>query len=85
VIVALRLLGSTGRMGNNLILLNVHLQFHANFIITIFFFSGQRFAHMQTRVGLIALLSKFKFEISEKHSPKQLQFDPKSFFLSPKG
>lgn len=49
-------------------------------------FSGQRFGQMQTRVGLVSFLTKFKFEISEKHTPKDpLEFDPKSFILTPKG
>lgn len=47
--------------------------------------SGMRFGQMQTRVGLVSIISKFKIDISEKHSPKKIEFDPKSFIATPKG
>jgi hypothetical protein len=47
-------------------------------------FSGKRFGLMQTKVGLVCLLSKYQISVSKK-TPIPLVFDPKSFILSPFG
>jgi len=39
---------------------------------------------MQMRAALVALLTDFKLEICEK-TPKKIEFDAKSFILSPIG
>jgi len=43
-----------------------------------------RFGLMQTKVGLVSLLSKYQISVSKK-TPIPLVFDPKSFNLSPLG
>ncbi|XP_058130758.1 probable cytochrome P450 6a13 [Anopheles ziemanni] len=45
---------------------------------------GLRFGVMQTKVGLITLLRKFRFSPSAR-TPDQVEFDPRSFTLSPTG
>jgi cytochrome P450 family 6 len=47
-------------------------------------FPGMRFGLMQTKVGLVSLLSKYQFSLSKK-TPVPLVFDTKSFNLSPLG
>jgi cytochrome P450 family 6 len=49
-----------------------------------FCFAGMRFGLMQTKVGLVSLLSKYQFNVSKK-TPIPLVFDSKSFTLSPVG
>ncbi|KAL6448752.1 hypothetical protein ACFW04_000513 [Cataglyphis niger] len=44
---------------------------------------GSRFAYMQTKVGLISLLSKFKFKVDPRTFP--LIFDQNTFILTAKG
>jgi cytochrome P450 family 6 len=43
-----------------------------------------RFGLMQTKVGLVSLLSKYQFSLSEK-TPVPLVFDAKSLTLAPAG
>uniref|UniRef100_A0A182J4W3 Uncharacterized protein n=1 Tax=Anopheles atroparvus TaxID=41427 RepID=A0A182J4W3_ANOAO len=43
---------------------------------------GLRFGMMQTKVGLITLLRKFRFSPSAR-TPERVEFDPRSFTLSP--
>ncbi|XP_023727329.1 probable cytochrome P450 6a14 [Cryptotermes secundus] len=45
---------------------------------------GMRFGLMQTKVGLVSLLSKYQFSVSKK-TPVPLVFDPKLFILAPAG
>ncbi|KAJ9577525.1 hypothetical protein L9F63_005898 [Diploptera punctata] len=45
---------------------------------------GMRFGLMQTKVGLISVLSNNEVQVSEK-TPVPLVLDPKSFIMSPKG
>ncbi|PNF31791.1 putative cytochrome P450 6a14 [Cryptotermes secundus] len=45
---------------------------------------GMRFGLMQTKVGLVSLLSKYQFSVSKK-TPVPLMFDPRSFILAPAG
>ncbi|XP_069672362.1 probable cytochrome P450 6a13 [Periplaneta americana] len=45
---------------------------------------GMRFGLMQTKVGLVSLLSKYRIDVSEK-TPIPLVLDKKSFILSPAG
>jgi hypothetical protein len=43
-----------------------------------------RFGLMQTKVGLVSLLSKYQFSVSKK-TPVPLVFDAKTFVLAPLG
>jgi cytochrome P450 family 6 len=43
-----------------------------------------RFGLMQTKVGLVSLLSKYQFSVSDK-TPIPLVMDAKSFILAPAG
>ncbi|PNF28550.1 putative cytochrome P450 6a14 [Cryptotermes secundus] len=45
---------------------------------------GMRFGLMQTKVGLVSLLSKYQFTLSKK-TPVPVVIDTKTFFLSPDG
>ncbi|PNF30179.1 putative cytochrome P450 6a13 [Cryptotermes secundus] len=45
---------------------------------------GMRFGLMQTKVGLVSLLSEYQFSVSKK-TPVPLVFDAKSFILAPVG
>ncbi|XP_021923332.1 probable cytochrome P450 6a14 [Zootermopsis nevadensis] len=45
---------------------------------------GMRFGLMQTKVGLVSLLSKYQFSVSQK-TPIPLVFDAKAFILTPTG
>ncbi|XP_023709398.1 probable cytochrome P450 6a14 isoform X4 [Cryptotermes secundus] len=45
---------------------------------------GMRFGLMQTKVGLVSLLSKYQFSVSKK-TPVPLVFNGKSFLLTPAG
>jgi hypothetical protein len=47
-------------------------------------FTGMRFGLMQTKVGLVSLLSKYQISVSKK-TPIPLVFDVRSFNLSPVG
>lgn len=38
---------------------------------------------MQTKVGLIMMLQKFKYELEPKLMNREMEFDPKLFLLSP--
>lgn len=46
---------------------------------------GQRFGLMQTRVGLISLLSNYKFDVAIGKTPIPMEYDPKSFVFAPIG
>ena len=46
--------------------------------------SGRRFGLMQTKVGLVSLLSKYQFCVSKK-TPIPLVLDPKSFIVAARG
>ena len=50
----------------------------------LFIFTGMRFGLMQTKVGLVSLLSKYQLSVSKK-TPIPIVFDPGSFFLSSVG
>jgi cytochrome P450 family 6 len=43
-----------------------------------------RFGLMQTKVGLITLLNKYKFDVCDK-TPIPMVFDPRSNFISADG
>jgi hypothetical protein len=49
-----------------------------------FVISGMRFGLMQTKVGLVSLLSKYQISVSEK-TPIPLVMNAKSFIPSPVG
>lgn len=44
---------------------------------------GMRMGKMQTKVGLIAMLQKFRFGLTKERINKKLEFSPKSFLLAP--
>lgn len=44
---------------------------------------GMRMGKMQTKVGLIAMLQKFRFELTKERMNKKMEFSPKSFLLAP--
>ncbi|KAG8228712.1 hypothetical protein J437_LFUL009394 [Ladona fulva] len=44
---------------------------------------GQRFAMMQARLGLAALISKFEFDLCTKKTPVPLKYNKKAFILAP--
>ncbi|XP_031625071.1 cytochrome P450 6j1-like [Contarinia nasturtii] len=46
---------------------------------------GLRLGKMQTKVGLVLMLQKFRFELEERLKKNEMVFDPKVFFLSPLG
>jgi cytochrome P450 family 6 len=46
--------------------------------------TGMRFGLMQTKVGLVSLLSKYQFSVSTK-TPIPLVLDARSFILAPLG
>jgi hypothetical protein len=52
--------------------------------VSTIFVSGMRFGLMQTKVGLVSLLSKYQFSVSQK-TPVPLVLDKKSFILAPAG
>ncbi|XP_031628928.1 probable cytochrome P450 6d5 [Contarinia nasturtii] len=45
---------------------------------------GMRMGKMQTKVGLVLMLQKFKYEMDAKHMGQDMEFDPKLFLLSPR-
>lgn len=44
---------------------------------------GLRFAKLQTKLGVVLLLRKFKFELSDNHKDKQLQMNPQGLAKLP--
>lgn len=44
-----------------------------------------RLGKMQTKVGLVMMLQKCKFELTNQSKDHELKLDPKSFLLSPLG
>ena len=52
-------------------------------IIICYFVSGKRFAVYQSKLGLITLIQKFKFEVCEKTCKKYI-IDPSAVVLAPK-
>jgi hypothetical protein len=46
--------------------------------------SGRRFGLMQTKVGIVSLISKYQFDVSKK-TPIPLVLDPKSFIMAAYG
>ncbi|XP_055296697.1 uncharacterized protein LOC129565632 [Sitodiplosis mosellana] len=46
---------------------------------------GARLGHLQTRVGVIMLLQKFRYELEDRLKNEELKFDPRAFLLSPLG
>lgn len=46
---------------------------------------GMRLGKMQTKVGLVMLLQKYRFELEDRLKNEVLRLDPKSFLLSPLG
>jgi cytochrome P450 family 6 len=47
-------------------------------------FPGMRFGLMQTKVGIVSILSKYEIRVS-KNTPIPLVFDPRSIVLAPVG
>lgn len=44
-----------------------------------------RMGKMQTKVGLVLMLQKCRFELDDRHKNRELELDPKSFLLAPRG
>lgn len=45
---------------------------------------GMRLGKMQTKVGLVLMLQKFKYELSESHKGTDMEFEPRHFLLQPR-
>lgn len=46
---------------------------------------GLRLGKMQTKVGLVLMLQKFKYELEDGLQNHEMEFDPNIFLLTPKG
>lgn len=46
---------------------------------------GMRQGKIQTKVGLIMMLQKYRFELEEKLKDRELGLNPKAFLLAPLG
>lgn len=68
----------------SLFLLIERLYSYYSCCIFIFFFSGERFGLMGSKIGIIEIISNFYLECSE-NTPQPIEFDPKSFILQPVG
>lgn len=44
-----------------------------------------RLGQMQTKVGLVMMLQKYRFELANKFDKREMTLDPKSFLLTPLG
>lgn len=44
---------------------------------------GARLGKIQTKVGLIMMLQKFRFELDEKFRKNQIKFDPRVLLIAP--
>lgn len=44
---------------------------------------GLRLAELQTKIAIILLLKKFKFDLGEEHRGKEMKLNPKSQFTAP--
>lgn len=62
---------------------SIHFLDNAKYIRFFFLFIGMRLGKAQTRVGLIKMLQKFRFELDDRHKNAELKFDPKNFLISP--
>lgn len=45
---------------------------------------GLRMGKMQTKVGLVLMLQRFKYAFQSEYIKQDMEFDPKLFLLSPK-
>lgn len=45
---------------------------------------GMRLGKMETKVGLISMLHRFKYELDERHENGDMEFDPRHFLLQPR-
>lgn len=45
---------------------------------------GMRLGKLQTKVGLISMLHKFKYELDDKLKHGDMEFDPRHFLLQPR-
>lgn len=46
---------------------------------------GMRLGKMQTKVGIVIMLQKFKYELEDRLKNSEMKFDPNSFLLAPLG
>lgn len=46
-------------------------------------FPGMRMGKMQTKVGLVLMMQKFKYKLAPNIANREMEFDPKLFLLSP--
>lgn len=44
---------------------------------------GMRLGKLQTKVGLISMLHKFRYELDERLKNSDMKFDPRHFLLQP--
>lgn len=45
---------------------------------------GMRMGKMQTKVGLILMLQKFKYNLNDKLKNRDMEFEPRHFLLQPR-
>lgn len=45
---------------------------------------GMRLGKMQTKVGLVLILQKFNYELSDSDKQSDIEFDPRHFLLQPR-
>lgn len=45
---------------------------------------GMRLGKMQTKVGLVLMLQKFKYELEDSLKNSEMEFDPRHFLLQPR-
>jgi len=46
---------------------------------------GMRLGKLQTKVGLVMMLQKFRFELSDQHKNCDMKLDPKTILIAPLG
>ena len=46
---------------------------------------GMRMGKMQTKVGIVLMLQKFKYELDDQLKRNEMKFDPNAFLLAPLG
>lgn len=45
---------------------------------------GMRLGKLQTKLGLITMLKKFKYGLDKRHKNRDIEFDPRHFLLQPR-
>jgi hypothetical protein len=73
-----------GNLYTDILYSQKHISVKTHIKISEFSFTGMRFGLMQTKVGIVSILSKYEVRVSKK-TPIPLEFDPRSFVLAPLG